>query len=155
MENSKDKTPVAQNVVTMCTKCKMELDHVVVAQNKAGFVEMVKCRTCGSEHKYRPDKKKTPGKTVRSTKRKTRNKKVDFTKDFEKLAEEFKDKDPVPYKMSGSFKKDDVIDHTTFGIGFVQRVSYQKMEVAFSGGPRTLACNRQEIDLYQQKSAPS
>ena len=34
----KDKTPVAQNVVTTCTKCKMELSHVVIAHNEAGIV---------------------------------------------------------------------------------------------------------------------
>jgi hypothetical protein len=103
MIKDKDRTLVAQDLITMCTKCKMELNHVVLFHNM---------------------------------------------KDFEKLAEKFKDKNPVPYSMSGSFKEDDVIDHTTFGIGFVESVSYQKMEVAFSGGPRVLVCNRQEVDLF-------
>lgn len=155
MIKDKDRTPVAQNLITMCTKCKMELDHVVLFVNMKGIAERVKCHTCGSEHKYRPDKKKVLKKTVKTAKESVRTKKVDFTKDFEKLAAKFKDKKPVPYSMSGSFKEDDVIDHTTFGMGFVASVSYQKMEVAFSGGPRILACNRQEVDSDQQKSAPS
>ena len=63
MATDKDRTPVAQNVVTMCTKCKMLLDHVVVFHNAEGIVDRVKCRTCGTEHKYRPDKKTAVRKT--------------------------------------------------------------------------------------------
>jgi len=143
MTKDKDKTPVAQNVITMCTKCKMLLDHVVVSHNKEGTVEKVKCSTCGSEHKYRPEKKKTPKKTVKAAKKKsTRAKKVDPKRDFETLAEKFKGKEPVRYSMSGSFKGDDVIDHKTFGMGIVISASYNKMEVVFSDRPRILVFNR-------------
>jgi len=134
-----DRTPVAKTVVTMCTRCEMELNHVVVVHDAEGFVERVKCETCGSEHKYRRDKKKPPGKIAKKT---IRTKKGDFTKTFEKLAEKFKEKEPIPYSMSGSFKNDDVIVHKTFGMGIVINVSYQRMEVAFSEGPRVLVCNR-------------
>ena len=33
--------------------------------------------------------------------------------------EKFKEKKPVNYSMSGTFKEDDVIDHKTFGMGIV------------------------------------
>jgi hypothetical protein len=144
MTKDKGRTPVAQNVITMCTKCGMELSHVVVAHDKGGMVESVTCHTCGSEHKYRPDKKKAPKKT---SKKSISTQEVDLTKTFEKLAEKFKDKKPLPYSMSGSFKNDDVIDHKTFGMGIVISASSDKMEVAFSGGPRILVCNRENIDL--------
>jgi len=144
MTKDKDRTPVAQNVITMCTKCGMELNHVVVAHDKGGIVENVKCHTCGSEHKYRPDKKRAPKKT---SKKSISTQEVDLTKTFEKLAEKFKEKKPLPYSMSGSFKNDDVIDHKTFGMGIVISASSDKMEVAFSGGPRILVCNRENIDL--------
>ena len=144
MTKDKDRTPVAQSVITMCTKCEMELNHVVVAHDKDGVVERVKCQTCGSEHKYRPDKKRAP---KRSAKKNTSTQEEDFTKTFEKLAEKFKEKEPLPYSMSGSFKNDDVIDHKTFGVGIVISASKDKMEVAFSGGPRILVCNRENIDL--------
>lgn len=142
MTRDKDRTPVAQNVIAVCTKCKLELNHVVVSHNMAGIVERVKCHTCGTEHKYRSEKKKESKKSLKNPKKGTRTRKVDVSRDFEKLAERFKEKVPVPYTMSGSFESDDVIDHKTFGMGIVIRVSYQKMEVAFHGGPRILACNR-------------
>jgi hypothetical protein len=134
MTVNKNETPVAQDIVAMCTKCKLELNHIVVIHNTDGFVERVKCHTCGSEHKYRPPKEKTPRKTPAKT--------VDPAIEFEKLAEKFKDKEPVPYSMSGSFKNNDVIQHKTFGMGIVTNVFYQKIEVAFSGGPRLLATGR-------------
>lgn len=139
MTKHKDKTPVAQNVMTVCTKCEMELSHVVVAHNAAGIVERVKCHTCGSEHKYRPEKKRAARKTSKKT---IRTEEVDPIKIFERLAQKFKEKEPLPYRMSGSFKSDDVIDHRSFGMGIVMSASHDKMEVAFSDGPRTLVCNR-------------
>jgi len=142
MTKDKDRTPVAQNVITMCTKCGMELNHVVVAHDKGGILERVKCHTCGSEHKYRPDKKRAPKKSAEKS---ISIQEVDLTKTFEKLAEKFKKKEPLPYRMSGSFKNDDVIDHKSFGMGIVISASSDKMEVAFSGGPRILVCNRETV----------
>ena len=144
MKKTKDRTPVAENVITMCTKCEMELNHVVVVHDAEGFVAKVKCNTCGNEHKYRRDKKRPAEKIA---KRIIRTREVDFTKTFEKLAEKFKEREPIPYSMSGSFKNDDVIVHKTFGMGIVTKVSNHKMEVVFSDGPRVLVCDRKDMDL--------
>ena len=141
MITNKDKTPVAQNVVTMCTKCKMQLEHVVLFHSMEGIIEKVKCHTCGSEHKYRPEKNKSPKKTVKTSQNSRRTKKLDLTRDFETLTEKFKGKKPVRYSMSGSFEADDMIEHKTFGLGIVISASYKKMEVVFSDRPRILVCN--------------
>jgi len=135
----KDRTPVAQNLATMCTKCGYELNHVVIVHNAQGIVDRVKCLTCGSEHKYRPEGKATPAKNIK--KKATTRKKVAAV-DYQKLSELFRDKEPLPYSMSGTFKEDDVILHQTFGRGIVLSVSGQRIDVAFPDGPRTLACNR-------------
>lgn len=131
-----DKTPVAQNVVTMCTKCKIKLNHLVVSHNMEGFIEKVKCNTCGKEHKYRSEKKKILKKDMG-------NKRTDPARDYQQLIEKFKGKKPLSYSMSGSFKEDDVIDHNTFGIGIVISSSFKQMDVVFSDRPRLLVCNRQ------------
>ncbi len=102
-------------------------------------MERVKCHTCGSEHKYRPEKKQVVKKEAKKS---TVTRKVDSKKAYEILAERFKEKDPLSYSMSGSFKTDDVIDHKTFGKGIVINASHYKMEVAFSDGTRLLVCNR-------------
>lgn len=142
MTETKDKTLVGQNVIAMCTKCELELAHVVLFHNEAGSIEKVKCQTCGSEHEYHPDKTETPKKTAKKTAKVRRTKKKDPVRDFEALTEKFKGKDTVDYAMSGSFKADDVIDHKAFGIGYVINASYSKMEVVFSDKSRLLVCNR-------------
>jgi hypothetical protein len=142
MTKDKNRTPVAENVMTLCMKCEMELNHVVVAHNAGGIVERVKCHTCGTEHKYRPDKKTA---TKRASKKSIsiQTQEVDLTKTFERLSKKFKEKKPLPYSMAGSFKNNDVIDHKTFGMGIVISASHDKMEVAFSDEPRILVCNRE------------
>jgi DNA-directed RNA polymerase subunit M/transcription elongation factor TFIIS len=116
---------------------------MVVLHNSEGIVERVQCRTCGSEHKYKPEKKKMVKKAAKKkTKSRAKSRKPDPAAIFEQLAGKFQDKDPVPYTMQGSYKADDVIDHKTFGKGFVTEVSYQKMEVTFVDGPRILVCDR-------------
>jgi len=144
MTKDKDRTPISENVITKCTKCKMELNHVVVANNAAGIVERVQCLTCGSEHKYHPEKKKA---TKRTSKKSIFTQEVDLTKNFEILAQKFKEKKPLPYSMTGSFKNDDVVDHNTFGMGIVISASRDKMEVVFSDRSRLLVCNREIATL--------
>jgi hypothetical protein len=139
----KDRTPVAQILVTQCTRCKLPLTHMVVLHNSEGIVERVQCRTCGSEHKYKPEKKKMVKKAAKKkTKSRAKSRKPDPAAIFEQMAGKFQDKVPVPYTMQGSYKADDVIDHKTFGKGFVTEVSYQKMDVTFVDGPRILVCDR-------------
>lgn len=138
----KDRTPVAQILVTQCTRCKLPLTHTVVLHNSEGVVERVQCRTCGSEHKYRPEKRKMVKKAKKKRKTGAKSRKPDAAAIFEQLAGKFQDKESVPYTMQGSYKTDDVIDHKTFGKGFVTEVSYQKMEVAFADASRILVCDR-------------
>jgi len=127
MTKDKDRTPVAQNVVTMCTKCEMELNHVVVAHDAMGIVERVKVPYLWkASNKYRSYKKKGNQENLQKI---AGTQEVDLTKSFAKLADKFKDKKPLSYSMSGSFKNDDVIDHKTFGMGFVISASRDKMEV--------------------------
>ena len=142
MINDKDRTPVAQNLMTTCTRCKMELKHVVVFHGMNGMVEKVKCLTCGSEHKYHPDRKVKPGKSEKVRKKNPEARKMGNSKEFEALSEEFGQKEPLPYSISGKFKAGDVIEHKTFGKGFVTSVSFQKMTVVFLSQTRILACNR-------------
>lgn len=142
MTQDKDRTPVAQNIATLCTKCKMELNHTVIAHTMEGIVARVQCRTCGSEHKYHPEKKKAAPRAARPAGRTASARRIPVVPDFTELAEKLKGREPVSYSMSGSFRVDDVIDHASFGTGIVLKASHQRIEVLFSGGLKTLACGR-------------
>ncbi len=69
-------------------------------------------------------------------------KSVDPAKKFERLIKKFKEKKPLHYKMTGSFEKDDLIDHDTFGKGVVIDSAYKRIDVLFSDKQRTLVCDR-------------
>jgi len=139
MIKDKDRTPVAHDIITMCTKCRMELNHVVISHNIEGLVNRVKCHTCGSEHKYRTVKKVSARE--KGTK-KTAIKKADPGRDFQLLLERLIDKPSFPYKMSELYNNDDVIEHGIFGKGVVINTYSQKMEVIFADGSRMLAMDR-------------
>jgi len=139
MIKDKDRTPVAQDIIAMCTKCKMELNHVVISHNLEGLVEKVKCHTCGSEHRYRSAKKASGSK---NRAKRTTAKKSEPGKDFQMLCERLALKVPLPYNMSQSYNNDDVIAHSIFGKGIVINTYSQKMEVIFADGSRILAMDR-------------
>jgi hypothetical protein len=140
MKENDDKIPFTENVSSMCTKCKMAVDHMIISRDAEGIIGKVRCLTCGSEHKYRQAKVKTPRKAARP-------KKVDPARDFNLLIETFKGKRPQRYSMSGLFKTGDVIDHSTFGTGIVISALNRQMEVVFSDHPRLLVFGRVEMEI--------
>ena len=72
-----------------------------------------------------------------------RKRTLDPAKKLERLLTKIKEKKILHYKMSGTFKKDDIIDHDTFGKGLVIDSSdYKKIDVLFSDKLRTLVCER-------------
>ena len=46
------KYSAGDNIASHCTKCKLMLDHAIVAMD-GEVIAKVKCKTCGSVHKYR------------------------------------------------------------------------------------------------------
>ena len=47
-----EKHSAGDNIASHCTKCKLVLDHAIVAMD-GETIAKVKCKTCGSKHKYR------------------------------------------------------------------------------------------------------
>ncbi len=141
MTDNKDNTPIDEKAVSKCTKCRKLLEHTVVSRDAEGKIEKVKCLTCGSEHKYQPEKAKAPRKKT------VKPRKVDPERDFDLLTERLKGKKPMRYSMSGSFSVEDIIDHNTFGMGIVISAYNKQMEVVFSDRPRILVFDRKELEV--------
>ncbi|NLD39373.1 MAG: hypothetical protein GX654_21155 [Desulfatiglans sp.] len=133
-----DRTPVAKDIITVCSRCNLELNHIVVRHNAKGIVDRVKCHTCGFEHKYKPVKKKAET----TVKRKSPVRKKSAEKEYEAMMEKHVDQTPVPYSMQGSFSEGSFIDHKTFGKGFVTGLSFERIEVLFQEGIKTLAAGK-------------
>jgi hypothetical protein len=133
-----DRTPVAKDIITICSRCNLELNHIVVRHNAKGIVDRVKCHTCGFEHKYKPAKKQKES----TPKRKSPVRKKSAEKEYEALIEKYADQVPVPYSMQASYSEGSFIDHKTFGKGFVTGLAFERIEVLFQDGAKTLAAGK-------------
>ena len=138
----KDKVPVAGDILTRCTKCKLELRHIVVSHNSEGIVGRVKCCTCGGEHKYYSDQQRALAKKKKEKAAKVAKKDRDAER-YARLLEQNQGKKKIPYGMFQKYKDHDIIDHKTFGTGVITTAYSQKIDVLFETGLRILACNRE------------
>lgn len=133
------KLSVGKDVDSYCTKCRLELGHLIVAM-VGDKIAKVKCNTCGGVHNYREVKKLQ--KTVSSSKKTTTPKKQkDMGKTTEVLWEERISKargTEIPYGMGKAFKVGDLIVHELFGKGVVLQVSPKKCIAIFSDKERML-----------------
>jgi hypothetical protein len=132
-----EKSAAGDNIVSYCTKCKLGLDHTVVAMAEEVVVK-VKCRTCGSTHKFRdPADVKKP----RASK-----KKEDMVKTAETLWEtclaEARGKERV-YDMTGRYRVGDVVLHNVFGKGVVRKTYLNKCDMLFKDKERLMASSNQ------------
>jgi hypothetical protein len=130
---------VGGEVDALCSKCELTLAHTVIAM-VGDKPAKVKCNTCKGEHKYRPLAVVATGSVAKKkASRPPREKKVEAT--FEELLAAHK-RPPVPYSLKRRFVVDDVVDHPTFGLGFVSAVRIDKIDVTFRAEPRVLVHGR-------------
>jgi hypothetical protein len=130
-----------------CLKCKDLTNHTIIALAEEKIAK-VQCNVCKGKHKYRPAKpekaapvKKKGGKTTaaRATAAALKEKKV--AAEFEALLQDRDTAEAKPYAMTATFKKNDMIDHPTFGLGLVTAmIPADKMEVMFRTGSKLLIC---------------
>jgi len=128
-----EKNAAGDNVASYCTKCKLGLDHVVVAMT-GDVIAKVKCKTCGSTHKFRdPADVKKP---------RVAKKKEDSGRTAETLWEtclsEARGKERV-YDMYGKYRVGDVVLHNTFGKGVVRKLYSNKCDMIFKDRERLMA----------------
>ncbi|MGV8056480.1 MAG: hypothetical protein AB2L12_00360 [Smithellaceae bacterium] len=141
-----------ENIDAYCSKCKLVLAHVIMF--KVGeAVSKVKCNTCGAEHKYRP-RKPAAKKTAVSSKPRTREtiaRRVAAAKiqtnnapmQWDSRNQTMDRSTPVKdYSIHGQYRAKDVVNHSIFGLGFVERiVSDKTMDVLFCDSVKLMAMN--------------
>jgi hypothetical protein len=130
---------VGGEVDAFCSKCELTLAHTVIAMLDGAPVK-VECNTCHGVHKFRPPAgARSNGLkgsvAMKKAARPAREKKVEVP--FEEVLAT-KKKAPVPYSIKRTFAVDDVVDHPTFGRGFVSAVRSGKVEVTFRGDVKVL-----------------
>jgi hypothetical protein len=115
-----------------CTRCELTLAHTVIAVD-GGRPAKVECNTCHGVHRYREPAGAPRTSAPRA--RAARARPVEIS--FDALIAS-RTRPPVPYSPRRVLAVDDVVDHPTFGRGFVSAVRGDKVEITFRGEVRTL-----------------
>ena len=136
MNTSSTSLAVGKEIVSYCTRCKMDLGHTIMSMI-GGLPTRVICRTCKSEHNYKPKKGvKEPGAETKvkaaKTPRAPKAEKV-IPVELEWMKQINSSSRPVrPYAANESFQIGDRVSHPSFGEGVVQKHIYpNKMEIIF------------------------
>jgi hypothetical protein len=138
MNTSSAGLAVGKELVSYCTRCKMDLGHTIMSMI-GGMPSRVICRTCKSEHNFKAKKGvKDPGNPGAETSVKTktpRAPKADkvIPVELEWMKQINASPRPVrPYAANEAFKLGDRVNHPTFGEGVVQKLLHpNKMEIIF------------------------
>ncbi len=132
---------VGGDTLSFCTRCKMELAHVIVSMIDARPARVM-CKTCKSVHNFRRigdiGSAKRSSSAAKPAKRYTTASAVRVSEIWEqKMAE--KQLAPIkPYQISAIYLKGDVIQHSKFGVGLIEEVRGTKVIVLFRDAEKTL-----------------
>ncbi len=133
------------DIDTYCSRCKLDLAHVIIAVS-AGTPVRVVCKTCRSEHAFRKPKRKTTGVTKRATAKKAASTAPQGPLSTEAYHQMLSGRDLARsrrYTIRETFEVDDIVDHKKFGIGLVTKMlGDQKIEVTFREGAKVLVHDR-------------
>lgn len=145
-----------------CTKCRLDLTHRIIAM-VGDVVKKVECKTCGSHHLYRRPKTERDAAHARMAKRAEERKAAggssavvgnsksaraeraeraerEMTATWEHAIAGQPSSAFKPYRITISFGVGDLVRHSKFGDGVVQKIlDAQKVEILFKDGPRTMA----------------
>lgn len=129
-----EKQTAGENVASYCAKCKLALDHVIVAM-EGETIAKVKCKTCGATHKYRDPAE--AGKP-RSSRSRQANAALAATALWETCLAEARGREKV-YTMAGKYRVGDIVIHDKFGKGVVRKLYMNKCDVLFQDKERLMA----------------
>jgi hypothetical protein len=122
---------VGGEVDSYCTRCELTLAHTVHAVVD-GRPAKVECNTCHGVHKWRSPPGAKPMRTVGDRPAAARSLTPKTTISFDELLRARDLASATRYSPKASYRVDQVIEHPTFGLGFVSAVrDATKIEVTF------------------------
>jgi hypothetical protein len=144
-----EKTPVASDIFTYCTREKIDTWHVVRNHNAKGIVDRVVCKACKSEHQY-----KVPKAWVTTTKSTAKSRAAAaapkpmslevMNETWLKGLKKWGDKVVEKFDAKKSFNQGEVLNHDHFGKGVVQGRRENKVDVLFKEGIKILPSKQPE-----------
>lgn len=133
---------VGGDILSFCTSCKMDLNHVIVAI-QGDRVKKVECRTCKKVHAYRiPKGAKSPTASKGRVDKKAQQA-VAVELEWKKIMDEKSSQPSISYTTKSKLNLGDKIDHPSFGEGVVEKMIYpNKVAVLFQSDIKVLVHNR-------------
>ncbi len=134
-----EKNSAGQNIDSYCGKCKVNSDHTIMTMD-GETVARVRCKTCGSMHKFR-------GPLDAQKVRKPRAKNAAAEAATAELVwaaniAEAKGKE-LDYSMASKYRVGDIVIHRTFGKGIVTKLYANKCDMLFKDRERLMASANQ------------
>jgi hypothetical protein len=137
---------VGKEVLSLCSKCKLTLAHIIVTMKDAKSPDKVQCKTCKATHSFKDPSsakaKTSVNKVIKTAKSGRTGKSRKPTESVGELWNKAINKNTAQtksYSIKESFLTGDVIDHPTFGQGVVEKlIDNNKIEVLFQDDYRTL-----------------
>jgi hypothetical protein len=129
---------VGGDIDAWCTRCKMNLGHTILALVGTRPAR-VRCNTCHGEHNYRREGGDGPRKGSWEPReaRERREARPSVTS-WEALLAGKDLSRARKYSAKEKYSADELIQHPSFGIGLVQEVRRDKIQVAFKADVKTL-----------------
>jgi hypothetical protein len=130
-----EKNSVGQNINSYCGKCKLNLDHTIMAMDGEA-ISKVRCKSCGGSHKFRSP---LDAQKVRKPRAKKGAGEIATAEIIwaAGLAEaKGKERD---YSMAAKYRVGDVVNHQTFGKGVVVKLYANKCDMLFRDRERLMA----------------
>ncbi len=134
---------VGGDTLAYCTRCKMELAHVIVSMVEGGPSKVL-CKTCKSQHKF----KRVSSESIPQVAKKSAHPKtiVNVEALWEQRINAVVDKHSKAYSPKSTYRPNELIEHSIFGLGVVQETrGTGKMVVLFRNGVKILVQGSSEI----------
>ena len=131
------------SVESLCKKCKTVTDHHVVVMSGEKIAK-VECKVCNARHAYvsptaEPKVKKPATPRPKKAALASSKQALALAEQWEKLVTPCAK--PLTYSMERTFQIGDVIDHPTFGLGYVQKLMKPcTAEIQFKDAIRNMRC---------------
>jgi hypothetical protein len=128
---------VGGEVDSFCTKCEMTLAHTIIAMVEGRPVK-VECNTCRGVHRFRGDLPAAPKRAgAGAPSRPARERPATIS--FDEVLRSKNMAMSVRYSPKGTYQVDQVIEHPTFGLGWVSAIrDATKVEVTFRADVKVL-----------------
>ncbi len=127
---------VGGDIDALCSRCKMLLGHTVLAMVGSKPVR-VRCNTCQGEHNYKAPPSPAAEPRQRASAAARSSPKSNVTS-WEALLQGKDLSRARRYGVKERFAIDEVLQHPVFGMGVVQDVRSDKVDVVFNTGTKTL-----------------